>query len=167
VLVDITPRWEAAGVARMLGFMRAHPDGFADFDEALAAVAAYLPHRAVAKSEDELARLLRRCDDGRLRWHWDPALLDTIAVEGERYQPRLLEAARKVSVPTLLLSGGRSDVVSCETVDEFLALLPHARHIELPQATHMLAGDDNVAFTDEIEKFLQTLNDGRAFGTGS
>lgn len=167
VLVDITPRWESAGVTRMLAFMRAHPDGFADFDEAAVAIAAYLPHRAVAKSEGELAHLLRRGDDDRLRWHWDPALLDTIAVEGERYQPRLLEAARKVSVPTLLLSGGRSDVVSCETVDEFLALLPHARHIELPQATHMLAGDDNVAFTDEIEKFLQTLNDGRAFGTAS
>ncbi|HJR14560.1 MAG TPA: alpha/beta fold hydrolase, partial [Rhodanobacteraceae bacterium] len=32
VLVDITPRWETAGVERMLGFMRAHPQGFASLD---------------------------------------------------------------------------------------------------------------------------------------
>ncbi len=28
VLVDITPRWETAGVERILRFMSAHPDGF-------------------------------------------------------------------------------------------------------------------------------------------
>ncbi|MEO6967201.1 MAG: alpha/beta hydrolase [Rhodanobacteraceae bacterium] len=157
VLADITPRWESAGVVRMLGFMRAHPDGFAGFDEGSNAIAAYLPHRSRRKSEDELTSLLRRCDDGRLRWHWDPALLDTIAAEAERYQPRLLAAARRVTIPTLLLSGGRSDVVSRDTVSEFLVLLPHARHVELPQATHMLAGDANEAFTDEIGKFVVAL----------
>ncbi len=34
VLVDITPRWETAGVERILTFMQAHPEGFADFAEA-------------------------------------------------------------------------------------------------------------------------------------
>lgn len=157
VLVDITPRWESAGVARMIGFMQAHPDGFADIDHAIDAVAAYLPHRARRKCESELAPLLQEGDDGRLRWHWDPLLLETIAMESEQHQPRLLEAARRVSVPTLLISGGRSDVVSRTTVDEFLALLPHAQHVELPQATHMLAGDDNDAFIAEIEKFVRNL----------
>lgn len=157
VLVDITPRWESAGVARMLGFMRAHPDGFADYDEAIAAIAAYLPHRTRAKRQHELEPLLRRGDDGRLRWHWDPALLDTVAHEGERYQPRLLEAARRIEVPVLLVSGGRSDVVSHDTIGEFMQLLPHARHVQLPHATHMLAGDANDAFTGAIETFIRSL----------
>src|SRR4051812_27797640 len=34
ILVDIPPRWETAGVERILGFMRAHPDGFASYEEA-------------------------------------------------------------------------------------------------------------------------------------
>ena len=157
VLVDITPRWESAGVARMLGFMRAHPDGFADYAEAIAAISKYLPHRTRAKRQHELEPMLRRGADGRLRWHWDPALLDTIAQEGERHQPRLLAAACNIDVPVLLLSGGRSDVVSRETISEFMQLLPHARHREIPQATHMLAGDDNHAFTAEIRKFVETL----------
>jgi pimeloyl-ACP methyl ester carboxylesterase len=157
VLVDITPRWESKGIARMLGFMRAHPHGFADYDEAVAAVAAYMPHRTRAKRAHELEPLLRRGEDGRLRWHWDPALLDTVAHEGERYQPRLLEAARRIEVPVLLLSGGRSDVVSRETISEFMQLLPHAQHVQLPQATHMLAGDANDAFTEAIRHFIGSL----------
>lgn len=157
VLVDITPRWEAAGVERMLGFMRAHPRGFASLDEAADAVAAYLPQRRGRKDRYELAQLLRRGDDGRLRWHWDPALLDTVAHEGERHQQRLLNAARAIDVPTLLVSGGRSDVVSAATVKEFLEIVPHATQIEIPHAAHTLAGDDNAAFTTAIEPFLNTL----------
>lgn len=160
VLVDITPRWESAGVARMLGFMRAHPHGFADYDEAIAAIASYLPHRTRQKRRHELEPLLRRGDDGRLRWHWDPALLETIAHEGERYQPRLLEAARRIEVPVLLVSGGRSDVVSRDTIAEFMRLLPHAQHVQLPHATHMLAGDANDAFAGAIETFIHSLPEG-------
>lgn len=160
VLVDITPRWESAGVARMLDFMRAHPLGFEDYIQAAAAIAAYLPHRARAKPQRELERLLRRGEDGRLRWHWDPALLDTIAHEGERHQHRLLAAARRIDIPVLLLSGGRSDVVSRDTIDEFLRLLPHARHVQIPHATHMLAGDSNDAFIVAILDFIRSLPEG-------
>jgi pimeloyl-ACP methyl ester carboxylesterase len=160
VLVDITPRWESAGVERMLGFMRAHPRGFASLDEAAEEVAAYLPQRRRRKDRYELAQLLRRGDDGRLRWHWDPAMLDTVAHEGERHRQRLLDAARNIDVPTLLVSGGRSDIVSETTVRDFLDTVPHATHVEIPHATHTLAGDDNAAFTAAIEPFLNTLGAG-------
>lgn len=162
VLVDITPRWEAAGVERMLGFMRAHPEGFGSLDEAAGEVAAYLPQRRRHKDKYELAQLLHRGDDGRLHWHWDPAMLDSIAHQGERYQQRLLDAARKIEVPVLLVSGGRSDIVSDATVAEFLQAVPQAEHIEVPQAGHTLAGDDNAAFTAAIEPFLRTLQSGTA-----
>jgi pimeloyl-ACP methyl ester carboxylesterase len=159
VLVDITPRWETKGVERILAFMQAHPDGFTDYAEAAEQIAAYLPHRPGRKSEEQLRPLMRAGSDGRLRWHWDPALLagDLIA-ESERYQPRLFAAAAQVEVPVLLLSGERSDVVSQSTVEEFLQLVPHARHVEVAGATHMLAGDANDAFTREIAHFIQSLD---------
>jgi pimeloyl-ACP methyl ester carboxylesterase len=158
VLVDITPRWEAAGVERMLGFMRAHPRGFASLDEAAAEVAAYLPQRRRRKDRYELAQLLRRGADGRLRWHWDPAMLDTVAHQGEKHQQRLLHAARNIHVPVLLVSGGRSDIVSEATLREFLDAVPHATHVEIPHATHTVAGDDNAAFAAAIAPFLNTLD---------
>ena len=58
VLVDITPRWEPAGVERILEFMRAHPFGFGSLEEAAAAIATYLPHRGARKSPERLRKLL-------------------------------------------------------------------------------------------------------------
>lgn len=159
VLVDITPRWETAGVERILAFMQAHPDGFANYADAAEQIAGYLPQRRERKSEEQLRPLLREGADGRLRWHWDPALLaGELVRESERYQPRLQAAVTKIDVPVLLLSGARSDVVSRATVDEFLQLVPHARHVELPHATHMVAGDANDAFTREVVRFVQSLD---------
>ncbi len=157
VLVDITPRWEPAGVARILDFMHACPEGFADYAQAAQRIAEYLPQRGGRKSEAQLRTLLRPGSDGRLRWHWDPALLDAVAQEGPRYQDRLQAAAARVEIPTLLLSGARSDVVSRATIDEFLKLAPHARHVSIPGATHMLAGDANDAFTGEVVRFVAQL----------
>jgi len=157
VLVDITPRWEPAGVARILSFLHAHPDGFADVDAAAAAIAAYLPQRSERRPSERLRDLLIAGADGRLRWHWDPRMLGPVAGEGERYQPRLFAAARRIRVPTLLVSGGASDVVSAETIEEFLALVPHARHVSVADATHMVVGDRNDRFTRHVEEFLNTL----------
>lgn len=157
VLVDITPRWEAQGVERILDFMGAHPEGFADLDAAADAIMSYLPHRRRRKTPEELSSLLVQHADGRWRWHWDPRLLDEVARDGARYQQRLMDAARQVRVPTLLISGGLSDLVSDRTVDEFLQLVPHAQHVRIADATHMVVGDRNDAFTGAILEFLAAL----------
>lgn len=157
VLVDITPRWEPAGVERILAFMQASPDGFADYAEAAERIAAYQPQRRERKTEQQLRPLLRRGDDGRLHWHWDPAMLAAVARDGERHQSRLEAAAAQIEVPVLLLSGAQSDVVSRAVIDEFLQLVPQAQHVQLANATHMLAGDANDAFTSEVERFVSSL----------
>ncbi len=157
VLVDVTPRWETRGVERILGFMRAHPQGFASLHEASDAIAAHLPHRGTRKSPERLRALLVEHADGRLRWHWDPRLLDDLTGDVESHQPMLLDAVSRIRVPLLLVSGGDSDIVSQSTIAEFLALAPHARHVVVPNATHMVAGDDNHAFTRHVLEFLQSL----------
>jgi pimeloyl-ACP methyl ester carboxylesterase len=154
ILVDITPRWEAEGVKRILGFMGAHPDGFADYEDAAEQIAAYLPHRRERKTPAQLSSLLVSRPDGRLRWHWDPRLLNDVARDGERHQEALASAARSVRVPTLLISGGRSDLVSEQTVSEFLDMVSQAQHVQIDEATHMVAGDSNDRFTAAILDFL-------------
>lgn len=156
VLVDITPRWDTAGLERILRFMTAHPAGFDSLEHAADAIAAYLPHRP-RKSAGALQALLHRDEAGRWQWHWDPRLVEELARDSERHQHALAEAARQVRCPILLVSGGRSDLVTPQTVTEFLALAPHATHVELPQATHMVAGDDNTAFTATVLDYLDAL----------
>jgi pimeloyl-ACP methyl ester carboxylesterase len=158
VLVDITPRWEQQGVERILDFMGAHPEGFDSLEEAAAAVQRYLPHRGRSRDPERLRPLLAEGPDGRLRWHWDPRLLKDVPRDASAYQARLMAAAARVRAPLLLVSGDRSDVVSEHTIREFLALVPHARHVRIPGATHMVVGDANTAFTGAVTDFLrQTL----------
>lgn len=155
VLVDITPRWEAKGVDRIISFLGAHPGGFASLAEAQRAIDQYLPHRAArGRSPERLAKLLVRHGDGRYRWHWDPALLATVAPEAPTWTARLQRAATKLELPVLLISGGRSDVVSDATIAEFQALVPHIEHRRLDDATHMVVGDENDRFTATISEYL-------------
>lgn len=153
VLVDVTPKWEMAGMQRILDFMGAHPDGFDDHAHAAAEIAAYLPHRRGRKSPSSLAHLLVLGEDGRLRWHWDPRLLADLA-DSAKHQDELSQAARGIDIPVLLISGGRSDLVSQDTIAHFRDLVPHVEHVHLPEATHMVAGDDNDAFTRVVIDFL-------------
>jgi pimeloyl-ACP methyl ester carboxylesterase len=157
VLVDITPRWEEAGLQRILGFITAFPQGFDSLDHAADIIAAYLPHRRARKNSDELRELLREGGDGRWRWHWDARLVDDLVRDCAQHQDDIAEAARTIRCPVLLISGGRSDLVSSRTVEEFQTLVPHARHAHLPQATHMLAGDDNDTFTNTVLEYLADL----------
>ncbi len=157
VLVDITPRWEEAGLQRILGFITAFPQGFDSLDHAADIIAAYLPHRRARKNPEELRELLREGDDGRWRWHWDARLVDDLVRDCAQHQDDIAEAARALRCPVLLISGGRSDLVSSRTVEEFQALVPHAQHAHLPHATHMLAGDDNDTFTATVLEYLAGL----------
>src|SRR5690606_32910342 len=163
VLVDITPRWEAAGLERILAFMGAFPDGFASLDAAAAAIAAHPPGRS-RRNAAALREVLHQQRDGRWHWHWDRRLVDELARDAQRHQDDLAVATRAVSCPLLLLSGGRSDLVSAHTINDFLALAPHARHVQLADATHMLAGEDNDRFTATLLEYLGELDGGGASG---
>jgi pimeloyl-ACP methyl ester carboxylesterase len=158
VLVDIAPRIEPSGAIRIIQFMAGKPDGFASLDEAADAVAAYLPHRRRPTDLTGLEKNLRRMPDGRYRWHWDPAFLEP----GHGPRPgqdteRLRAAARRLRVPTLLVRGRLSDLLSEEGAREFLALVPHARFADVSDAGHMVAGDRNDRFTAAVLAFLRDL----------
>jgi len=161
VLVDITPRMETAGLARITAFMSAAPEGFATLEEAAESVAAYNPHRRQPATVDGLRRNLRLGDDGRWHWHWDPAFL-TIGDEPTRAArfDRLARAAGRIRVPALVVRGEQSDVVSEEGVAELVRTIPGARRVDVPGAGHMLVGDDNDVFTRELLGFLADLSGG-------
>lgn len=158
VLVDIATRLEPDGVARVLAFMRAHTNGFSSLAEAAEAVAAYNPHRK-ARSTAGLRKNLRQRQDGRWYWHWDPRFLEraTHSHAGEALvqQQRREQAAGRIRVPTLLVRGGSSDVVSPEGARELQRLIPHAELFDVQNAGHMIAGDRNDVFSEAVIEFLR------------
>lgn len=159
VLVDITPRQEMEGIARIVGFMLEHAtDGFATLDDAADAVASYQPHRPRPRDHAGLRKNLRLDPDGRWRWHWDPKLFnEDRGLHAARHPGRFVAAAAKLTLPTLLVRGKLSDLVSPETAQEFLELVPHAQFVDVSDAGHMVAGDRNDRFTDAVVGFLTSL----------
>ena len=62
---------------------------------------------------------------------------------------------RNIRVPTLLLRGTLSDVVTEEGVREFVAQIPGAKAVDVSGAAHMIAGDRNDAFAEALIDFLE------------
>ena len=159
VLVDVTPRMEPSGVAAVQGFMRDRAaDGFADVEEAAAAIAAYLPHRPKPKSLEGLRKNLRTGVDGRLYWHWDRDFLDgpvPIETRREEVEAAALAAARALAIPSLLVRGGSSELVGEAHAREFLSLAGGAEFADVAEARHMVAGDSNQVFTEAVLGFLR------------
>jgi len=160
VLVDVAPRIEAAGVERIGGFMTAHLDGFGSLDEVADVVAAYNPHRPRPTDLSGLAKNVRQRDDGRWYWHWDPAFVTGRFGSADETRSsmlnstRLQDAARSLTIPTLLVRGRMSDLLSVEGAQELLELVPHARLVDVAGAGHMVAGDRNDLFNDAVAGFL-------------
>jgi pimeloyl-ACP methyl ester carboxylesterase len=158
VLVDVAPRLETVGITRIADFMLGHLDGFASLDEVADAVAAYNPHRPRPTDLSGLRKNVRLRDDGRWYWHWDPQFLQGGRTDEPRSftnEDRLEAAARALRLPTLLVRGRQSDVLSEEGARRLLTLTPHARYVDVGDAGHMVAGDRNDAFNDAVVAFLR------------
>lgn len=156
VLVDTAPQVEPGGIAKIRDFMAQAPDGFATLDEVAEAIANYQPHRKRPRNLDGLAKNVRLWPDGRYRWHWDPAFMQRNRELSDRI-PRQEAAAHRLAelaVPTLLVRGGLSDVLSEDGAKAFLGIVPTARYANVGQAAHMVAGDRNDIFVAAVAEFL-------------
>jgi pimeloyl-ACP methyl ester carboxylesterase len=157
VLIDVTPTIEPAGEERIRTFMASAPDGFATLDEAAERIAQYLPHRPRPPSPAGLRKNLTQHEDGRWRWRWDPQFLANFVPRGTERRQRMIAAARTLDIPTLLVRGRLSDVVADGGVEEFRQLAPTAEYVNVADATHMVAGDENDAFTEAIADFVRRV----------
>jgi peroxiredoxin len=164
VLVDVAPKIEQDGAMRIGAFMSEHlEDGFGSLDEVADAVAAYNPHRPRPTDLSGLKKNVRLREDGRWVWHWDPRFMSgKLGSRDETraslvHEGRLQDAARHITVPTLLVRGRVSDLLSEECAQDLLRLVPHAEYVDVEGAGHMVAGDKNDLFNDAIVSFLDRL----------
>jgi pimeloyl-ACP methyl ester carboxylesterase len=168
VLVDVAPRVEHEGAMRIGAFMRGNlENGFGSLEEVADAIAAYNPHRPRPKDLSGLKKNLRERPDGRWAWHWDPDFVtgrkgsaDETRSTTLMNEERLKAAARALDIPTLLVRGRMSDIVTEAGARELQELVPHAQVIDVADAGHMVAGDKNDLFNDAVVGFLDEVRAG-------
>jgi len=157
VIVDITHRSNPEGIERIKDFMNSGIAGFATLEDAAEAIAAYTPNRPKRVNPAGLMKVLRQKPDGRWYWHWDPAFMSRgrTEVPAQDFQALFEAALGGIRVPTLLVRGKLSDVVTDEGTQEFLDKVPGSKLIDVSGASHMVAGDQNDAFGNAVVDFLE------------
>jgi non-heme chloroperoxidase len=84
---------------------------------------------------------------------WDPKRL-AHDVDLHQRQARLEACAGALVAPTLLIRGGRSDVLSEAGAGHFLRLCRHSDYVEIPGAGHVVAADRSGVFHAVLVRFL-------------
>jgi pimeloyl-ACP methyl ester carboxylesterase len=157
VLVDIVPKMSAKGVAKIVAFMGANPDGFASLEQAADAISAYYPDRPRPKDLSGLHKNLRLGPDGRYRWHWDPRFMQSPRGD-PHYLLNLMDRADWTDrVPTLLVRGMKSDIVDDDGVADLRRRVPALEVADIRGAGHMVAGDRNDEFNAAVIGFLKRV----------
>ncbi|MFQ5783467.1 MAG: alpha/beta fold hydrolase [Alphaproteobacteria bacterium] len=138
VLNDIGPDIDAAGLARIAAYVRAHAQQ-ADWPSAVAFLRKSVVNRYLASDEDWL-RIARRTwreeADGRLRSDFDPAIAKAFgrAPDAGPDSWRLFGALRRV--PALAIRGGESDILSAATVERMAGVKPDLARITVAGVGH-------------------------------
>lgn len=158
VLNDIGPVIEPAGLARIRGYVgkMAPPATWEEAGRLLAGtLGAQFPALSVADWERR-ARLTWSDRSGELVLRYDPRLAESLAAIDP---PPLWEAFDRFgSAPLLVVRGGRSDLLSAETVAAMRARLPRVESWLVPDEGHapLLEDEPTVAriarFVDEVDR---------------
>ena len=149
-------------------FMRQHvDDGFGSLDEVSDAIQTYNPHRPRPTNLDGLRKNVRQRRRSlvlalgpvvhrSVAW---AVRMRRVALAVAHRSSALEAAARSLTIPTLLVRGLQSDLLSEEGAQRFLELAPHAELADVAGAGHMVAGDRNDALNGAVVTFLERLRD--------
>ncbi len=130
------------------------PRDYGSLEEATAYLQGILRLAPPALIEESVVHGMRRNDEGRYVWKYDPSL-------GGRPQPRpgtrewdLWEVVKTIGCPTLLLYGALSKVVTPEIAGRMGQDMPRCRVERVEQAGHALFTDQPEVFASSVGRFL-------------
>lgn len=153
VIVDIAPEIGAQGLKNIQSNV-SRSDVFTSREEAFARARADNPIPPEAHHRHRVDNSLMRTDDGRWTYRYDRALRDPTnrreaipAEEGWRL-------AARINVPTLLIRGELSDILSAEVAQRFVDTAPDCRMIEVAGSGHPVPLDKPDEFLAAVQTFL-------------
>jgi esterase len=153
VIVDIAPEIDVEGLKRIqAGVVRS--DVFESRDEAVARARADNPIPPLEHLRYRVEYSLMRRDDGRYTYRYDPALRDPAnprkgipAEEGWRL-------VANINVPTLLVRGEVSDILSRGVAARMAETIPNCRLVEVAGSGHPVPLDKPDGFVAALGGFL-------------
>ena len=154
-VVDTGPEMGRLGESRIRGF-RELPDELDSYEEFADRVQAYTG-RTREQVLGALKYSIRERPDGKWSWKYDKALRAPGFRPDTWDKDRLWDCIRSISRPTLLVRGGRSDFFTPEVMDRMLQLIPGSTASVVPDAGHLVAGDNPAGFLVALRTLLDRV----------
>ena len=152
VLVDIGPELVAAGSSRIQSGIKAS-DVFDSKDAAFAAARAVNSIPPEAHHRQRSDNNLMRLEDGRWTFRFDRAFRNSQALR-PRSPKAAWESCAHIAVPTLVMRGELSDLLSPEIGQRMIEVIPDAKYVEVAGAGHPIPLDQPDAFLAAARAFL-------------
>ena len=162
VIVDAGPQISEAG-ARIIGNFVSKNREFDSIDEFVERVVKYDPFRTRAHMERTARYNLIRRIDGKYISKSDRILHDeSFRRARSEHAPRLgMDDVRAIATPTLLVRGAQSNVLEVEGAERFVAALPDARLVTVPDCGHNVHTQNTPGFLAAVQPFLAALDAAR------
>ncbi len=84
----------------------------------------------------------------------DNIAADRAQLLGDGFPPLVADDVRALRMPVLLLTGANSPALFLHLADRLCELLPHARRVEIPDASHLLHEQNSAAVERALRDFL-------------
>jgi pimeloyl-ACP methyl ester carboxylesterase len=153
VIVDIAPEIDVEGLKRIqAGVVRS--DGFDSIDEAYARARTDNPIPPDDQLRHRVQYSMMRRDDGTFTYRYDRALRDPANPRKGIPPEEGWRLVANIDVPTLLVRGEISDILSKPVAARMAKAIPNCRLVEVAGSGHPVPLDKPDAFLDAVVTFL-------------
>jgi pimeloyl-ACP methyl ester carboxylesterase len=153
VIVDIAPEIDVEGLKRIqAGVVRS--DVFDSVEEAYARARVDNPIPPDDQLRHRVEYSMMRRDDGKFTYRYDRALRDPANPRKGIPPEEGWRLAANINVPTLLVRGEVSDILSKPVAAQMAKAIPNCRLVEVAGSGHPVPLDKPDAFLDAVATFL-------------
>lgn len=165
VIVDIAPDSEnrfragfsgkSGGTAKRLADLMAAPAELDSIEAFVEQSLAFNPNRNPETLRSSITHNLRQLPNGKWSWKYDRRHYGKRPDDPATLNP--WTELDRVKCPTLVVRGGRSDILTVDGAREFVELLPNARWETVPNAGHSVQGDNPAGLVDVLKPYFAGL----------
>jgi proline-specific peptidase len=162
VLVDVGPEAAKEGVDNIVRFTRG-PDEL-EFEEFVEMAHRFNQRRTLENIRERMRHRLKPTESGKWTWKFDKRFRQPdsgLKIGSNLTNDESWQLFRNLSVPTLLVRGAESDVLTPEVAERCVQEIRRSRLVVIPGAGHSVPGDNPDAFTEAVREFLADVENGQ------
>ena len=161
VLIDIGPETQEEGGRRIREFMLL-PSELDSIDDYISRAKAFNPLRDEVVLRSSLRNNLRQMPNGKWTWKYDIRHRNQERPDRGVRATRLWDATDRISCPTLVVRGAKSDIFSPQNAADLVARLAKGRLETVLRAGHTIQGDNPKDLVDVLRRFFIEVGFGAA-----